>query len=183
MDRLADELKHFVIDLFQTLQARGMPCGEPAEGRFRLPLEEQRALSQYVLETIGFDFASGRLDEGSHPTTLAASPGDVRVITSYQAEDFRSGLFNTLHEGGMGLYEQDIDPALLGMLLGEVASFATELAEARLYENIIGRERRILGVSVPKNAAALPLTGCGRAGDALSVGQSGPSHVDPEQCR
>ena len=103
MDRLADELKHFVIDLFQTLQARGMPCGEPAEGRFRLPLEEQRALSQYVLETIGFDFASGRLDEGSHPTTLAASPGDVRVITSYQAEDFRSGLFNTLHEGGMGL--------------------------------------------------------------------------------
>ena len=39
----------------------------------------------------------------------------------------------------MGLYEQDIDPALLGMLLGEVASFATELAEARLYENIIGR--------------------------------------------
>ena len=95
MDRLADELKHFVIDLFQTLQARGMPCGEPAEGRFRLPLEEQRALSQYVLETIGFDFASGRLDEGSHPTTLAASPGDVRVITSYQAEDFRSGLFNT----------------------------------------------------------------------------------------
>lgn len=41
----ADELKHFVIDLFQTLQARGMPCGEPAEGRFRLPLEEQRALS------------------------------------------------------------------------------------------------------------------------------------------
>ena len=35
MDRLADELKHFVIDLFQTLQARGMPCGEPAEGRFR----------------------------------------------------------------------------------------------------------------------------------------------------
>ena len=139
MDRLADELKHFVIDLFQTLQARGMPCGEPAEGRFRLPLEEQRALSQYVLETIGFDFASGRLDEGPHPTTLAASPGDVRVITSYQAEDFRSGLFNTLHEGGMGLYEQDIDPALLGMLLGEVASFATELAEARLYENIIGR--------------------------------------------
>lgn len=110
MDRLADELKHFVIDLFQTLQARGMPCGEPAEGRFRLPLEEQRALSQYVLETIGFDFASGRLDEGPHPTTLAASPGDVRVITSYQAEDFRSGLFNTLHEGGMGLYEQDIDP-------------------------------------------------------------------------
>ena len=61
------------------------------------------------------------------------------MITSYQAEDFRSGLFNTLHEGGMGLYEQDIDPALLGMLLGEVASFATELAEARLYENIIGR--------------------------------------------
>ena len=172
MDRLADELKHFVIDLFQTLQARGMPCGEPAEGRFRLPLEEQRALSQYVLETIGFDFASGRLDEGSHPTTLAASPGDVRVITSYQAEDFRSGLFNTLHEGGMGLYEQDIDPALLGMLLGEVASFATELAEARLYENIIGRSAGFWEYLFPRMQQLCP-----------SLGQSGPSHVDPEQCR
>ena len=157
--------------------------GTGGKGRFRLPLEEQRALSQYVLETIGFDFASGRLDEGPHPTTLAASPGDVRVITSYQAEDFRSGLFNTLHEGGMGLYEQDIDPALLGMLLGEVASFATELAEARLYENIIGRSAGFWEYLFPRMQQLCPLTGCGRAGDALSVGQSGPSHVDPEQCR
>ena len=104
------------------------------------------------------------------------------MITSYQAEDFRSGLFNTLHEGGMGLYEQDIDPALLGMLLGEVASFATELAEARLYENIIGRSAGFWEYLF-QECSSLPLTGCGRAGDALSVGQSGSSHVDPEQCR
>ena len=48
MDRLADELKHFVIDLFQTLQARGMPCGEPAEGRFR-PTGARRRRSQRSL--------------------------------------------------------------------------------------------------------------------------------------
>ncbi len=74
-----------------------------------------------------------------HPTTLANSPDDVRIITSYSEKDIRVGIFNTLHEGGKGLYEQDIDKRLMGTMLAEVSSFGVEEAEARLYENIIGR--------------------------------------------
>ncbi|WP_209345133.1 carboxypeptidase M32 [Flavonifractor sp. AGMB03687] len=178
MDRLADELRTFVIDLLQELRTHGKACGEAQEEHFALPLEEQRALSRFVLETVGFDFAAGRLDEGPHPTTLAASPGDVRVITTYQPDDFRSGLFNTLHEGGMGLYEQDIDPALLGMLLGEVASFATELAEARLYENIIGRSAGFWAYLFPRMKKICPSLAV-RDGEAMfqAVNQVSPSLI------
>ncbi len=139
MDQLSGELRDFVVPLLQSVRehSAAQPVISPA--CFTMPMGEQQRLSHAVLETIGFDFSAGRLDEGPHPTTLAASPGDVRIITTYTPQDFRSGLFNTLHEGGMGLYEQDIDPKLLGTLLDEVASFGTEVAEARLYENIIGR--------------------------------------------
>ncbi len=154
MDRLAEELRDFVVPLFH--QIRGQMAESPSRPDFALPLEEQRRLSRQVLETIGFDFAAGRLDEGTHPTTLAASPKDVRILTAYTPDDLRSGFFNTLHEGGMGLYEQDIDPNLAGTLLGEVASFATEVAAARLYENLIGRSAGFWRVFFPKMKELCP---------------------------
>ncbi len=139
MDRLANELREFIVPLVQAVSTCSKKSAAPAPDAFFLPTDEQRRLSHAVLETIGFDFSAGRLDEGPHPTMLSACPGDVRILTTYTPKDFRSGFFNTLHEGGMGLYEQDIAPRLLGTLLDEPASFATEVAEARLYENIIGR--------------------------------------------
>lgn len=154
MDQLAEELRDFVVPLFHQIRERRAE-GQPMLD-FALSLEEQRRLSRQVLETIGFDFAAGRLDEGTHPTTLAASPKDVRILTTYTPEDLRSGFFNTLHEGGMGLYEQDIDPSLAGTLLGEVASFATEVAEARLYENLIGRSAGFWSAFFPKMRELCP---------------------------
>lgn len=101
--------------------------------------EQQMELTKAILEEIGFDFQAGRVDEGDHPTVLAASPGDVRLITVFDEHDIIPGIFNALHIGGKGLYEQGIDEGLLGMLLAEVASFGMEEAVARLYENVIGR--------------------------------------------
>lgn len=140
IDIMVKELKEFVIQLLSKIKEEGKEVNDSffkvEEGISKV---NQMKLSEGLLKAIGFDFSAGRLDEGAHPTTLASSPNDVRIITSYSERDIRVGIFNTLHEGGKGLYEQDIDENLLGTMLAEVSSFGVEEAEARLYENIIGR--------------------------------------------
>lgn len=140
MDTLAKELRGFVIELLSKIKAENKQIDDSFFNKgINVSKDNQRRLSESLLKSIGFDFSAGRFDEGMHPTTLANSPDDVRIITSYSEKDIRVGIFNTLHEGGKGLYEQDIDKRLMGTMLAEVSSFGVEEAEARLYENIIGR--------------------------------------------
>ncbi len=101
--------------------------------------EKQQAVWEMILKKIGFDFDSGRVDIGSHPTILASSPDDVRVVNSFAEDDFWGGIFNILHCGGRGIYQQSISKELMGTLLAEVPSFAVEETIGRLYENIIGK--------------------------------------------
>lgn len=53
------------------------------------------------------------------------------------------GLFNVLHSGGKGIYQQSIDEGLLGSFLAEAPSFAMEESIGRFYENIIGPQPRV----------------------------------------
>ena len=70
-------------------------------------LETQKRLAKRVAEEIGFDFASGRFDESTHPMTIPiASPLDVRITSRFNETEISSGLLATLHEAGHGLYEQ-----------------------------------------------------------------------------
>ena len=102
---------------------------------------EQREKWALVLERLGFDFDAGRVDTGAHPTILANSPDDVRIVNSFREEDFEYGLTNILHSGGKGIYQQSISRDLLGSFLAEPPSFAMEESIGRFYENIIGRSK------------------------------------------
>src|SRR6185437_14898461 len=55
--------------------------------------------------------------------------------------DFAGGLFTILHEVGHGLYEQGLDPTHYGTALGEAASVGMDEAQARFWENRVGRDR------------------------------------------
>lgn len=101
----------------------------------------QKLLWQLILKKIGFNFEAGRVDVGDHSTILANSPADVRIVNSYDPDDIRDGIFNTLHAGGKGVYQQSIDNRLLGTFLAEAPSNTLEEAVGRFYENIIGRSR------------------------------------------
>ncbi len=142
IDKLSSELRDSIIELLNQIREKeGNAAKNNEPGRISLTIEKQKELSEWILSTIGFDFNSGRLDQGAHPTTLASSPEDVRIVTSYNENNIKTGIFNTLHEGGKGLYEQDIDKNLMSTLLAEVASFGVEEAIGRFYENIVGRSR------------------------------------------
>lgn len=100
----------------------------------------KKDFSNYFLDVINFDFKSGCLSQSEHPfTTGINSPYDVRITTNYDINDIRSSLFSVLHEGGHAIYEQNINPKLVGTRLNTGASMGIHESQSRFYENIIGR--------------------------------------------
>lgn len=155
INNMIAELRDFIIGLLSKIEKGENEIKEDYfYGEFSF--DKQRDISEDILKIIGFDFKAGRLDVSTHPTTLASSPDDVRVVTSFSRNDIRSGIFNALHEGGKGLYEQDISKDLLGLLLAEVASMGLEEAEARFYENIVGRSKGFWEFYYPRLKKYIP---------------------------
>ena len=101
--------------------------------------EKQQAVWEMILKIICLVFVCGRVDFGSHTTIVGWWADDVLVVYSFAEDDFWGGIFNILHCGGRGIYQQSISKELMGTLLAEVPSFAVEEAIGRLYENIIGK--------------------------------------------
>lgn len=102
------------------------------------PVAEQHAWNLRLLEWLGFDFHTGRLDQSLHPFSITVGR-DHRITTRYDEQDLREGLFSTLHEAGHALYEQGLDPHLYGLPRGTACSLGVHESQSRLWENLIGR--------------------------------------------
>ena len=143
IDDMLYTLKPFLMDLYERIQKIHPAKPESSPSPIFPPMDgnRQKALWEHILGKMGFSFYTGRIDIGSHPTVLANSPDDVRIVNAYSEEDTAFGLFNALHSGGKGIYQQSIDKNLLGTFLAKVPSFALEEGIGRFYENILGRSR------------------------------------------
>ncbi|MDQ0228813.1 carboxypeptidase M32 [Metabacillus malikii] len=106
------------------------------------PKAEQRKISEYFLNELGYDFEAGRLDETVHPFEITLNRGDVRVTTKYDEYDFRSAIFGTIHEGGHAIYEQNISALLEGTFLCSGTSMGIHESQSLFYENFIGRSKQ-----------------------------------------
>lgn len=113
-------------------RARPLPKGD-------YPIDRQRVFGEAVAGAIGFDFERGRLDIAAHPFCTGIGPGDCRITTRFDPEDFTDGFFSILHEVGHGLYEQGLDPDHQGTPAAEAVSLGVHESQSRLWENAIGR--------------------------------------------
>lgn len=156
VDCLVAELKPFLIDLLEEVRMAESEYRDCRTKPISAERKQQEMLWKDILSDLGFSFSSGRVDTGAHPTILANSPSDVRIVNAYKQEDLRYGLFNILHSGGKGIYQQSIDPTLLGTFLAEVPSFAMEECIGRFYENILGRSRGFWSYFYKKICATVP---------------------------
>ncbi|MDZ5035373.1 carboxypeptidase M32, partial [Clostridium perfringens] len=111
--------------------------------------KKQKDLSLYILEKIGFDLEAGRLDESIHPFTTNFGNKDVRLTTNYHGDEFTSALFSTIHEGGHGLYEQNISDVLENTGLQTGGSMAIHESQSSFYENILGRSTEFCSYLLP----------------------------------
>ncbi len=174
--------------LFAALGKELVPlAAEIAEARRRprvhagatFPVERQRRFSETVAAAVGFDVTRGRFDLGVHPCCTGIGPGDCRIVLRFGPRDFAGGVLTVLHEAGHALYEQGLDARHYGTPMGEPPSVGMDEAQARLWENRVGRSRGFWQHFYPQ-ARELFASGLGRVGldeFHLALNQVKPSLV------
>ncbi len=138
LDTTFGELKRGIQGILDKIKNSSKTLNKRLES-VNLSVEKQKILSEKILEKIGYDFECGRLDESVHPFTIGLNPKDVRVTTRYQEDFFKTALFGTIHEGGHGMYEQNIPLELFKTSVGSAASTGMHESQSRFWENVVGR--------------------------------------------
>ncbi len=138
LDQVFGDLREKIVPLVK--QIADSPNKPKTEFLFKtFKKDKQKALSLEILAKMGYNFEAGRLDETVHPFATGLNPGDVRVTTNYDEQDFRTAVFGTIHEGGHALYEQNISKDLIGTPLCTGTSMGIHESQSLFYENMVGR--------------------------------------------
>lgn len=139
LDLFFAELKKEIVPLLKEIKSRDRKFSEKLN--FKVEKREQKKFSEEILKYIGFDLERGVLSESAHPFTLTVDKNDVRLTTRYFEELPFSSVYSTIHEGGHGIYEQNIGDEIKDTLLADGASMGIHESQSRFYENVIGRSR------------------------------------------
>jgi carboxypeptidase Taq len=143
-----DELKRELLPLVRAA-ASNAPTPE-----YELPRAGQERFARVVLDRLGFDQESWRLDETAHPFMSSAGHHDIRLTTRW--ESGMNWLFGAIHEFGHGVYEHDIDPGLARTPLGTGVSLGLHESQSRTWENLVGRSRPFWRYFYPQLQVAFP---------------------------
>ena len=125
---LAEELPALIDDAERHSPVRALAVPEAA----------QRAAVANIVERLGVEDSSWRVDVSTHPFTTWIGRGDSRITTRYVDGDVES-LLSSLHEYGHALYERQIDPALARTNLGTGTSMSIHESQSKLWENHVAR--------------------------------------------
>lgn len=148
LDVIFGELRDGIVELLNKIKNSNKKISKDIfSGKF--PIEAQEKFSIEVLKKMGFDFEAGRLDVSVHPFTLDMGSHDVRLTTHYYENEFSSALLSSIHEGGHGIYEQDIPDSLENTKLGTGVSMGIHESQSRFYENIVGRSKEFWTYFLP----------------------------------
>ncbi len=138
LDKLFSALKRELIPIIKLIKEKGV---QPDASFLHKSYghDKQIDLSKKLLEHIGFDLSSGRLDESEHPTCTNIGENDVRITTKVLNKNLWFGISNAIHEGGHGLYAHGLDSALSKSPLHDSPSMGIDESQSRLYETIVGQ--------------------------------------------
>jgi carboxypeptidase Taq len=135
---LLGELRVSLLQILEAVQgSRRRPQAEVVRRHF--PVEGQERLARLAAQSLGYDFAGGRLDQTAHPFSVDIGPGDVRITTRFDERSFSQAFFGTLHETGHALYDQGLPGNHWGSPLGDPVSLGIHESQSRLWENLVGR--------------------------------------------
>ncbi len=140
-EELFTQVKATLIPMLQKLQtAKNKPSADLFKGK-TFDIEKQRMFTRQVSAALGFDYNAGRLDVSEHPFTNRIDTGDVRITTTFLAQDPMHALFSTVHEAGHGIYEQGLQDKYKGTPMGNAVSLSIHECQSRFYENNLARSR------------------------------------------
>lgn len=136
LDQVFGGLRHWLPGWVQQVCDRQATEPLPAlVGPF--PVAGQQRVCEQVMQRLGFDFQSGRLDVSAHPFS-GGVPEDVRLTTRFQAHDLLVGLMGTVHETGHGRYEQNLPRDWLDQPVGLARSMAIHESQSLAFEMQLG---------------------------------------------
>jgi len=117
-----------------------------------IPTAKQHAFGEAVTAKLGFDYKKGRLDTTTHPFCSGFAPGDTRMTTRYEIDNFPDAVSSTMHECGHGLYEQGLpkEGNLFGTPLANAVSLGIHESQSRMWENMVGRSRAFWTWALPE---------------------------------
>jgi carboxypeptidase Taq len=146
------------------------------------PIERQRVLVRWLLELMGFDRSSWRIDDAVHPFATGFGNRDVRITTRWDETYLPTSVYGAMHECGHGLYEAGVAQSLQRTPLGHPESLGLHESQSRLWENMVGRGRPFCGVLAPRIAETFGGAVAGLDGETLyrSVNHVAPSLIRVE---
>jgi carboxypeptidase Taq len=123
----------------------------PDDAFFLGDFEEQRQIDfcREVLEKMGYDFSSGRMDKAAHPFCIGFHPGDTRITYRLKQNDISEIIWSMTHEGGHALYEQGLNDKYWGFAMGSAVSLSIHESQSRLWENNVSRSLEFWNYFLP----------------------------------
>jgi carboxypeptidase Taq len=155
LDPVLAALRERLVPLVQETSRRTESWPDTIVRTRKFPDGKMWTLCRDLLEAIGFDFARGHIDRATHPGTSAVGFDDVRLALRTSDDDIAAAILTTLHEAGHGLYDQGLAVDDRWTLLAQAPSMGLHEAQARLWENHIGRSRAFWTYFFPKMRATL----------------------------
>lgn len=113
------------------------------------PKEKQKALGLKLMESMGFDFTQGRLDESTHPF-CGGTRYDIRMTTRYDEKNPISGLMGIIHETGHALYEMNRPNECPSQLVSKGLGMALHESQSLIMEMQAGCSREFSSFLAPK---------------------------------
>ncbi len=133
IDKLFSDLKAEIIPLVKNLKpAKIIPETKKYSN------QELIDVAKYLLDYIGFDNSRGTLGIFAHGYTCKFNNDDVRITFSNNKTIF-DHVCTVIHEGGHGIFEQNIGPNLHKLSISEINKYALHESQSRFFENILGR--------------------------------------------
>jgi carboxypeptidase Taq len=179
--RVFDELKTELLALIGVVAERADRVDDAfLHGHF--PIARQRELVRWLLEKMGFDQGSWRIDDAVHPFAAGFGSHDVRITTRWDERYLPTSLYGAMHECGHGLYEEGVAQSLQRTPLGHPESLGLHESQSRLWENMVGRGRPFCGVLAPRIAKLFGGPVAGIDGEMLyrAVNRVSPSLIRVE---
>ncbi len=144
--------------------------------------DRQLGLARDLATAFGYDWNRGRLDLAVHPFS-SGSGNDARITTRVVETDPFNCAYSTIHEVGHACYELGIDQAHLLTPLGCGVSMGVHESQSRIYENQLGRGRRLYRLALFPDACAVRRHGRGRRGWVLCHREPGAPGLYPHRGR
>ena len=118
-------------------------------------MRRKRSRSE-LLTYIGFSLESGTVAESEHPFTLGFSKHDVRVTNHFRPDDPLCAMFSAIHEGGHGIFEQNVDSALQNTEADDCPFMGVHESQSRFFEKYAWTQPQFLAPDDPQIQELLP---------------------------